>query len=261
MEYRKGVDAGCRIHTFLTYTTLAWSGWTIVCFTIERVLIVWVPLKHRSWCTLKSVVISWVVIMVAVSTFHAPLLFKRTTPYPLDGDLCGYNDKYSSILPWIDLFVASGVPILIIFISNILIIIKLARRRYASHETIPRVASSNDSIRNISSITIMLLVLSFVFLITTLPLTIYFLIYNAYDITTGEIDLIKICLNALVYTNNSINFLLYCVTGRKFRKTLIRMFQQRKPRQNATRQLELPKTYTKSDQNRNPSHVTESTHL
>ena len=79
--------------------------------------------------------------------------------------------------------------------------------------------------------TVMLLSVSFTFMLTTLPMTISNIIANTVintghntDRTVAQGLLVHTLALLLMYLNHSVNFLLYCVTGKKFRKVVTRMY-------------------------------------
>ncbi|GFS16703.1 growth hormone secretagogue receptor type 1-like [Elysia marginata] len=93
-----------------------------------------------------------------------------------------------------------------------------------------RTSARND---RTSSMTAILLLLNFVFLATTTPVSIYFIVQDSWHkrITTDkEYALHRLTftvVNLIQYFNNSINFILYCITGSRFRKELQAMLFRR----------------------------------
>ncbi|KAL8609116.1 hypothetical protein ACOMHN_046722 [Nucella lapillus] len=80
----------------------------------------------------------------------------------------------------------------------------------------------------VSSMTLMLVTVSTVFCLTTLPISLYTLI-NWIMVDTGYIhpygQVTWAVLNVLMYTNHSINFLLYSLSGTRFRGQMTAMFR------------------------------------
>jgi len=76
----------------------------------------------------------------------------------------------------------------------------------------------------------MLIVISILFLIFSIPIDIYFLgyAYGTFSDVTNEEGAIRWLFYALVtlmyYTNNSINFFMYFASGRKFRMAFLNTF-------------------------------------
>ncbi|KAK7114891.1 hypothetical protein V1264_000872 [Littorina saxatilis] len=78
-------------------------------------------------------------------------------------------------------------------------------------------------------LTVMLLTVSFTFLLTTLPMNISviaaaFLNRQAGDVATmSKFQLVFTVAELLMYLNHSVHFFLYCATGHKFRSEMVRM--------------------------------------
>ncbi|CAF0960676.1 unnamed protein product [Rotaria sordida] len=68
-------------------------------------------------------------------------------------------------------------------------------------------------------LTCLLLIVSFVFVLCTLPISIRSLIadYLSRQKSTERLQIMHVCLTLLMYLNHTANFVLYCVTGRSFR--------------------------------------------
>ncbi|GFO25917.1 growth hormone secretagogue receptor type 1-like [Plakobranchus ocellatus] len=99
------------------------------------------------------------------------------------------------------------------------------RTSFKPEEQAPPVRASKKNDRT-SSMTAILLLLNVVFLATTTPVSIFFIIRDDWvkRITNHkELALFRLTftiVNLIQYMNNSINFILYCITGSRFRKEL-----------------------------------------
>jgi len=80
---------------------------------------------------------------------------------------------------------------------------------------------SGQQSRNLS---IMLLTVSFIFLLTTTPSVVFWVFYAYWDPTSPVTILGPTVTDTLMYVNHSVNFYLYCITGRRFRTELQLMF-------------------------------------
>ena len=93
-----------------------------------------------------------------------------------------------------------------------------------------RTSARND---RTSSMTAILLLLNIIFLATTTPVSVFFIIQDSWSkrVTTArEQALFKLTftvVNLIQYANNSLNFILYCITGSRFRKELQAMLFKR----------------------------------
>lgn len=93
-----------------------------------------------------------------------------------------------------------------------------------SHKYRQRRPSQEGSTR----LTLMLLTISFTFLVTTLPLTLISIAAAFVGrssgpdaLTASRFELARTIAELLMYANHAINFYLYCATGQKFRHQLI----------------------------------------
>ena len=236
LDIRNLSRAGCKIHTFLTYYSGHLSSWTVMIIAAERMLSVWWPLHMKRWCNQCRFTIWWSVVAISLACINAPILwiidlqlYKRAESHDnstqnltvhmncrvLD-DYINYGHK---VLHWVDFILLCCAPFLGILILNTLILIRVKCCR--------KIQSTSQ--KSLSSTTVMLILVSMVFLLTTLPITIYFLGANAFftgfDLQTAADSFLmySVC-NLIYYLNNSINFLLYCLGGSKFRKAAYRTF-------------------------------------
>jgi hypothetical protein len=74
-----------------------------------------------------------------------------------------------------------------------------------------------------------LITVSFVFFLTTAPINIFLATENRWNsaaVTPGDVAKIEIVwagVNMAAYTNNALNFILYCLSGPRFRSEFLRM--------------------------------------
>ncbi|KAK6195558.1 hypothetical protein SNE40_000965 [Patella caerulea] len=81
-----------------------------------------------------------------------------------------------------------------------------------------------------TNLTVMLLVVTFVFMILSLPITVYLIGFQVWvsvadPMEEAVLELGWAIANIFQYTNNSIHFLLYCLTGPRFRREFVSMFK------------------------------------
>lgn len=158
------------------------------------------------------------------------------------------------IWPWIDACVYCFIPLTSLFVMNILIIVWLNRSekirqgmgnvqmsvRFAPTKP----ASSSASTGSTSSgeigksqevdlakrnrnregqITRMLLLVSFTFLLLVGPMAVLIIVERQFDLVSTPhqaaiYHLVRTVINNLMYTNHSLNFLLYCFSAKRFRQ-------------------------------------------
>ena len=137
----------------------------------------------------------------------------------------------SYIRPWIAFVLVSVIPFVAILAFNIGIVHTLIKTKHPiGSSPSPVKGKKGTSDRQFSQTTIMCLSASFLFLITITP-SIVLLIGKPYwtapehnYIYNMEYEAAKAISNVMVYLNHSLTFLLYCMTGSRFRVELIHLF-------------------------------------
>ena len=231
-------DISCKIHMFLTYFSLQCSSWILVLVTIERVVSVVKPYRARIICSRKTAMTSLTItgVILAVlnghliyGTIHAhhPNFVQNCTLIPGE-----YMEFAFNVWTKIDFALTFALPCLFIVTGNGIIIFKTRER-----SKVRKYIVASD-LRN-SSVTAMLLLLSMVFIVCTGPGAIYIpLVFPKILKTYGSRQIpVHIFLyglfNCLAGLNASVNFLLYFLSGSKFRTEVKTFFTCRNsPRSN-----------------------------
>ena len=239
-DVRQVSEIACKIHTWLVYSSLDFSAWLLIAVTLERIVAVWCPYVLKSKCNRQNGSILIIGIIISVfglnSHFIYGMVFIRIDD---EKEKCSYIDMdYERFIDkawsWIDLCAFCLIPFSFIVIGNCLILLKVAKRqRKARPKRIPgKYKTSLKSKDNQqSSMTAILVTLNTVFLLTTLPVSVYN-IGHAHWSTTDDpnvlahLDLWWAVVNMLMYTNNAVNFLLYSISGSQFRQEAKRIFCQ-----------------------------------
>ncbi|XP_041363545.1 C-C chemokine receptor type 1-like [Gigantopelta aegis] len=233
----------CKIHTWGNYWAIHTSAWLLVSVTLERCFSVWFPHKVKMICTRRKTYTIIITIMLVLATLNAHYLYGlgeyiETIENETFADTCDsmYSDYYDFellIWPWVDICIYSVFPSSILIMCNISIIYKVVT---SSRQVLHHDFSNGNSIQNrsvasrqsqSSSLTVMLLSVSFTYVVCTTPFSIFVIYSNVF--APGEYEsahdqavdkLVWSVVNMLQYTNNCINFILYCVSGKRFRNEL-----------------------------------------
>ena len=146
-----------------------------------------------------------------------------TPPHPC---LAANKKLAFEIWPWADLTIYSLLPFAIMMICSTIIIKTIHRRR----RTLSRRYSENGNVKSkVKTMTTILLTVTFVFLFLTTPFTIYATtVTELYRKVNVDYHLFYASARMLRYVNNSVNFFLYCLSGRPFRRELIYLLRGRK---------------------------------
>ena len=224
-------DTPCKVLWYFYNVLPMSSNYILVFWTIERLIAVRFPLKVADWCTIRNATIA--VSITIVSSFAL------NVPWPLSIVKSEYFDSCAIDADWylfiydvwyiIDSSFFIFIPMTVILVCNILIITNL-RESTKRHK---QMTSSEDSrkIRDKEqrNVTITLLTVSFAFIILHIPLA----VYNTQALSKHEItdhyayavwDFINVCGISFAEFQNSLNFYLYFLTGRKYRQNTVNLF-------------------------------------
>ena len=245
----------CKVHKTLMFFCIHFEAWVLVSVTLERLAAVAFPFRAKACFTRArariGLVITALVLLLVNSHFmwdtHLDTspqdsITSKCTYKPVYGGYCG---MYSSSWSMVDLLISSLLPFASMLVMNIVIIYKLYRscqfRR--SHSEPIKVPSGRTSVRfdpnthgghSVSSarpMAILLLVVTFVFILLSAPICILILVGKQTLCKPEQRDsetLQKLfvhfaIVNIVAYSNNSINFFLYFLSGRRFRTELTKM--------------------------------------
>ncbi|XP_061165721.1 nociceptin receptor-like [Saccostrea echinata] len=227
----------CKTHTFLVYFSLDFTTWVLVAVTVDRCIFVCLPFRAKTICTLKHAKIVVVCIALVMTALNIHLFWSVAVEMELGELGCAYmNDFTKFTWPWIDSCVFSIIPFNLMIIANIILIkhILMSQTRVAAHtqhgESDVQQSNVHSKHRKVTSVTTMLLTTNCMFLALTLPIAIYLIVYpnkiqDATDHGTAVLELIWAIANMLQYTNNTIHFFLYCLTGPRFRQEILKIFK------------------------------------
>ena len=133
----------------------------------------------------------------------------------------------TNVYPWIDSTVYYIVPATSLFIFNILILVNVRR---ASKQRHGMESASRKGQGQQTQITSMLILVSLAFLVLVSPIGIVLMVKRtglAWTFTTTRgraVDaLLRMFTDNMMYTNHGVNFIFYCVSGRRFRDELKRV--------------------------------------
>lgn len=229
VDLRALSDPGCKIMFFLTYFFMDLSSWTLAAVTVERCLVIRFSLRASTLVTVTRARIAVVVIVVILTGINGYLLFtQRIGPDgscgSFEGDAIYFFDEH--VFVWIDLFVLAVLPFSVMLGCNI-VIVREVRGNVSRHKGLGPAdmdKNKNSGTSSVSSITLMLLAVNFYFLVTTIPVSVYFIMDTFMrDVVEKEpavgvkMDLAWTVCYLLQFTNYSLNFYIYVARGRRFR--------------------------------------------
>ncbi len=225
-------EAGCKAFEFFRRFFIQLSPWTLVLITTERLISVALPMRASQLCQKKYFALAWLCItvcLICVDLFHP--IVGMELGLGLDGYImCKYSNvshhmQAYKIYPWVDMCLAALVPGLVILIMNI-IIVRLIRQS-ANQRT--QMVQGCGKAEPDSGKTSMLIAIGVLFLVLALPATIAVTLFSHFNWNfpiewVAAVEIIHKVAILLSVLNNAGNFIIYCLTGTKFRQKLLVMF-------------------------------------
>ena len=240
-------------------TGSALSGtYIILAMTLDRLIAVKWPLKSLTWCTMRRARVTSCLVIIACLLVKLPYVW-ITKPAPRC--VAFHVEKSPLILAyyWINSAISSYIPFTILLILNLLIIQTMRKRGkyFQSRESsgsrsqeltdqisVSQTVSANSltaaaglseeakeakKARSEKSLTRMLLLITFSFLILNTPVYAFYLVYlfiSPFSSPGAFADyfLVTQVTGKIFQINFAINFYLYCLGGSKFRKDFRKLF-------------------------------------
>ena len=234
----------CKLILFCFFYATHFSDTVVVAMTAERFVAIRFPFWAHVHLTRRKSVYVIIGVAMAVLALDAHNLITRTMLVNANGcHVCfakvsetldmSYGFFYIYIWPWIDASVSSFFPSIALAIFNPLII-HTVRQRAAEQKQLsdggikPGQGTSQKGTEQ--QITTMLLFVTFSFIILTTPIAVTLILEKSW-VPPKEAhgraiwQLWRTIASNMMCTNHAINFLLYSLSGQKFRRELRRIFQ------------------------------------
>nr|KAG5714469.1 hypothetical protein BaRGS_006915 [Batillaria attramentaria] len=221
----------CTGFLWLSLAANSTSAWLLVTVTAQRAVCVALPYRMRSLFSRRRSEFAIAAVAAAAAILHSHVFYGMHVPAVNPGHCTAaedYHHFWDKVWSWIDLCVSSLIPSLILFCCNLFLIWALRRRVRSAAALSEGNAPGMDARRKAaSSTTITVLLLSFTFLVLTIPYY-AFLIWShpvneeSAPELQARVKLIWTVTSLMWYGNSAVNFLLYCVSGSKFRAEFLR---------------------------------------
>ncbi|XP_074662897.1 uncharacterized protein LOC141915311 [Tubulanus polymorphus] len=191
----------------------------ICTLTFERLVVIYSPIKGKTITTARTAKIMIVFIVIFSFLLSSFLPYYLTYSHELG---CHHIDEFSRIVDYLrGVIVFMYIPILLVFVFNLLIIVSLKRAGKS-------VATNTKSTANSAKITQTILAISFTFAICLLPMASMIAITSVRP-DWQETLAIPLELSKMIYTiNNAINFYIYACTGKEIREAVVVLFTKTK---------------------------------
>ncbi|XP_052248385.1 thyrotropin-releasing hormone receptor-like [Dreissena polymorpha] len=206
------------------------SAWILVVAAVERAMGVLMPHRARLTCRPNIAVIIIGLVCGLLSCAYFPFYIDINI-YHYNGTggteytLCRYQHTFSDISIF-DLCMFFVGPFSIIIICNVLILINIIKRKQAIKDFGSQTTGNRGNQHMLKTVTLRVIILSLTYCLCIAPGQIYWVVNNTLD-SSFSVVLYDV-FNILMYLNNGVNFILYCMLGSGFRKDLVEMFKCRR---------------------------------
>ena len=201
---------GKGIHSFCQH----FSSSLLVIMAVEKCFALYFPLQTKRFSTVGTAKKITSISALILFIFHIQSFFiyeAETASY--GAKRCIFTnvpDEYKFIYSQIDAFIYSFIPLTVMSTANCLIIFKFMMvkwtKRQSGTESVNQ-ALSKSAVKG----SVMLLTISFAFIILTAPISIAFSIMDNPPVMVYGVVIL------LLYLNHSINGVLYSISGSRFR--------------------------------------------
>lgn len=228
-------DALCKSLSHILYSSSHISAWLIVIVTINRYIIICKPFLTRELCTRtkakKSII--GVLTLCLIINIHLYWTVSLDDDHDTASHKCRGDKQYkyftTNILPMLDAGVYSVIPCCLLLIFNALII----RKIISSNKINKMSANKQRNNRKQTRFTKILITVSMSFVINAVPISILLIFvehfnsgnYKSHALVSAWIA--RASAELLMYLNHSTSFILYSISGSKFRTAFHVMFCKR----------------------------------
>ena len=213
-------NLSCKFRSYYEYVLPAVSAWTQVFISLDRFLSITLPYKLKSRKTKFFQLTICLMIISFNLVLYFPLFFSQIQITYFD---INTNKSESSciifnpdgLIDWLDLFISTLIPFVIMSVSNGTMLIKIFNSRKRLHLISHDVSIKIRDIKfAITSIT-----LNFLFFTFNFPITFFFLSDNFFQLKSDDlIELIDIIVSLIFYLNFSVIFFISFLSNNFFRK-------------------------------------------
>ena len=222
LQIRRWYLTECKIAAFIALFGLQNCTYLILAMTMDKYVAIKWPHRATSYSTTGRAKIIVAGLCCLVCVYNVPHFFLSS----VIGGQCfnfGIRNVISKVYSWFSFVVNAVVPFTFLIYMNYVIVktVRNSRRMYGTNGIVAR-QSAMKSIEN--QLTIMMLLVTTLFLLLLCPTYIryIYLLFAKRDTPLQYANsMLFYQITAKFYdTNSGINFLLYCISGQKFRRDL-----------------------------------------
>ena len=236
----------CKLYKFLFFFCEHYSSSLLVIMTVEKFFALYFPLKTRGVCTVRTARRVSALAALIFTAFNAQAFLIYHARADANGyDRCLYirvSETYRLVFFRLNSALYSFGPFALMILFNAAIVYKFLKTKYKNKYADTQ-STTQALVKSATRGTVMLLTVSFTFIVLTAPISIV--------LATGETvhPIMHTVTSLLGYLNHSINGVLYCIVGARFRNELKRVVFCNNNNNSNNRKLNLRKNQTWTTQN------------
>ena len=223
----------CKLGFFLYYFGREYSSLILVLMSVEKCFAVYYPLKSKTFCTLKTAKWSTGIVGFILAGYNVHWFIVVESKISKWSGLpsCVPTKYYHNIFLSVDSVLYSFGTFVLMFVINFAIALKFIRAKCnLSNST----ESTNQALsKSATRGTAMVVTVSVMFLILTAPTSVNYALHKWYPLA-ARFPLYGVFMNVTQYLNHSINGVLYCIVGTRFRMELFKIFSRKKRLKNVS---------------------------
>lgn len=229
-------NGGCQTLLFFATFFITYANWILVMMAVERLVAVRFPLKIQKYLGYRRSILWNIIIGFVLAAMYTPILWMSY--YDEQSISCNVHREPAelvSYLHWANISLFAFIPFICLALFNILIL-RVIRQSFKLRNALRNVNSSSSPRRSTSSdnstqrqIMLMLFTSTLVFVIFLFPacaLTVSQTYWPVTQLTRGYA--VKYLFSEVSYvladSTHALNFYLYFLSARKFRRQFIRMW-------------------------------------
>ncbi|XP_064598658.1 FMRFamide receptor-like [Liolophura sinensis] len=229
LQYRVS-EIGCKFYFYIGSILVQYSIWLMVALTVERFIAVWFPLKVANLCTVRRAKITVICILLGLALFNIPYAVSTSERQePTGWWVCGIHEGFKFFFvkwSWVDSAIYLFLPWPTLLFCNVMIIVGLRISGRKKQRMTNSTNQTAESKRQQQSVTVMLIVASVTCFVLLTPNAVFFIYQRYWDVQSDAYQYASyVFVNSFIYFlsnfNHAINFFLYVVSGRRFRRVFI----------------------------------------
>ena len=212
----------CKLAYFMFYLWRHYSSILLVLMSLEKCFAVYFPLKSKTVCTVRTA--KWVtgIVGVILTGYDGIYFFvvKAKVIESIGSRACvaAVDIRKIKFLYSVDSALYSFGPFILIFMTNFAIVFKFMRAKCKSNST----ESTSQALgKSATRGTAMVVTVSVTFLLLTSPTALNEALLYVNNLSRHPVY--RLFMNLTQYLNHSINCVLCCIVGSRFRKEFLKM--------------------------------------